>query len=292
MNTMHDHAGGHLAASEQRPPCSAADAAGDERPATTSDPGSSELVYFTERGSGPPLLLVHGLMVTGEMFEPVMDQMASRHRLIVPDLRGHGRSRGLRPEYSVAQLASDLSRLLDHLGIDAADVLGYSDGGAIAQQMAIDHPGRCKRLVLVCTYAYEMATFRERLEGRITPLLLRVLGMRRWAKLVVSKGMPQLDKERAAWIGGLVASQDGKSMVAAWKETMVFDSRSRLSEIHAPTLIVAGAKDEAVPLHHAKVLNEGIPGSRLTVVEGADHGLIFTHTDQLVQLVEEFLAAV
>jgi pimeloyl-ACP methyl ester carboxylesterase len=52
-----------------------------------------DLSYFTERGSGPPLLLVHGLMVTGEMFEPVIDSLASRHRVIVPDLRGHGRSR-------------------------------------------------------------------------------------------------------------------------------------------------------------------------------------------------------
>src|SRR5512147_1905779 len=95
----------------------------------------SELIFFTERGSGPPLLLVHGLMVTGEMFEPVIEHFSARHRLIVPDLRGHGRSRGLLPPYTVAQIASDLSRLLDHLGVDSAAVLGYSQGGAIAQQL-------------------------------------------------------------------------------------------------------------------------------------------------------------
>jgi pimeloyl-ACP methyl ester carboxylesterase len=68
-----------------------------------TDPGgalaSSELLYFTERGSGPPLLLVHGLMVTGAMFEPVIERLATRHRVVVPDLRGHGRSRGLPPPY-------------------------------------------------------------------------------------------------------------------------------------------------------------------------------------------------
>ena len=87
---------------------------------------SSELLYFTERGLEPPLLLVHGLMVTGDMFEPVIEHLATRHRVIVPDLRGHGRGRGLPPPYTVAQLASDLSRRLDNLGIDSTAVLGYS----------------------------------------------------------------------------------------------------------------------------------------------------------------------
>src|SRR6266571_7342538 len=102
-------------------------------------PASSELLYL-------PLLLVHGLMVSGEMFEPVIDHFAATRRVIVPDLRGHGRSRGLPPPYTAAQLASDLSRLLDHLGIDSTAVLGYSQGGAIAQQLVLDDPSRCSHL--------------------------------------------------------------------------------------------------------------------------------------------------
>ena len=102
----------------------------------SSGVASSDLLYLTERGSGPPLLLVHGLMVTGQMFEPVIEHFATRHRVIVPDLRGHGRSRGLAPPYTAAQLASDLSRLLVHLGIDSTSMLGYSMGGAIAQQFS------------------------------------------------------------------------------------------------------------------------------------------------------------
>ena len=87
------------------------------------------MLYVTERGSGPPLLLVHGLMITGEMFDPVIDELATRHRVIVPDLRGHGRSRGLPPPYSARQLAGDLARLLDDLAIGSTAVLGYSQGG-------------------------------------------------------------------------------------------------------------------------------------------------------------------
>jgi pimeloyl-ACP methyl ester carboxylesterase len=257
----------------------------------TSALASSELLYFTERGSGPPLLLVHGLMVTGEMFAPVIEHFATRHCVIVPDLRGHGRSRGLPPPYTAAQLASDLSRLLDHLGIDSAAVLGYSQGGAIAQQLVLDDPKRCNRLVLACTFAFNMATFSERLEGHLTPLLIRLLGMRRLAKLSVSQGLKQLGKERGDWLAGLMADQDPKLMASAWRETMAFDSRRRLAEIGCPTLVVAGSNDQAVPIHHAKMLHDGIPGSQLVIVDGADHALIFTHTDALLQVTDELLEA-
>jgi 3-oxoadipate enol-lactonase len=245
-------------------------------------------MYFTERGSGPPLLLVHGLMITGEMFEPVIDHFATRHRVIVPDLRGHGRSRGLPPPYTATQLAADLSRLLDRLRINSTAVLGYSQGGAIAQQLALDDK-RCARLVLACTYAFNMATVREKLEGHLVPLLVSVLGMTRFAKLVSSQGLKQLDKHRADWVVGLIADQDRRLMVAAWKAAMAFDSRRRLAEITCPTLIVAAANDNAVPIHHAKILHDGIKGSQLVVVDEANHALIWMRPEEFVRVTEEFL---
>jgi pimeloyl-ACP methyl ester carboxylesterase len=246
------------------------------------------LLYFTERGSGPALLLVHGLMVTGDMFEPVIDLFATRHRVIVPDLRGHGRSRGLKPPYNAGQLASDLSRLLEHLGIDSTAVLGYSHGGAIAQQLALDYPERCNRLVLACTYAFNMATFRERLEGQLVPVFINIIGMRGFAKLV-SKGLNQIGKERADRVIGLIADQDRNLMVSAWRAAMAFDSRRRVTEIKCPTLIVAASKDYAVPLHHAKMLHDGISGSQLVVIDGANHALLWMCPAELVRVTEEFL---
>jgi 3-oxoadipate enol-lactonase len=249
------------------------------------------MLYFTERGSGPPLLLVHGLMVSGEMFESVVDRFATRHRVIIPDLRGHGRSRKLPPPYTVRQLAADLSALFDHLGVRSAAVLGYSNGGAVAQQLALDHPGRCDRLVLACTYAFNMATRREWLEGHIAPVLVRVLGPGGFAKIGVSLGAKELGQERARRWAGLIGDQDRMRMVAAFKAAMAFDSRSRLAEIACPTLVIAGSDDQAVPMHHAKMLHEGIAGSQLVVVDGARHTLIWTHPDAFVRLVEDFLAA-
>jgi len=257
----------------------------------SSAPAPSELVYFTERGSGPPLLLVHGLMVTGEMFEPVVERFATARRVIIPDLRGHGRSRRLPPPYTARQLAADLARVLDHLGIESAAVLGYSQGGAIAQQLALDSPRQCNRLVLGCTYAFNMATPREQVEGHLLPLLVRLLGTQRFARFSVSVGAKELDTERAEWLVSLMAHQDRKLMVSAWEETMAFDSRQRLAEIACPTLIIAGSDDQAVPMHHARMLHDGIRGSQLVVIAGARHTLIWTHPDEFVRVTEEFLEA-
>lgn len=254
-------------------------------------PALSHLVYFSERGAGPPLLLIHGLMVSGEMFDPVLDHFAAHHRVIVPDLRGHGRSRGLPPPYTTARLAADLADLLDHLGIASATVLGYSQGGAIAQQLALDHPKQCSRLVLACTFAYNMATTSEWIEGQLTPALINLLGLKRVAHLAGSQAMDQLSKEQAEWLAGLIAGQDKKLMVKAWRETMRFDSRPRLAEIRCPVLVIAGEKDKGVPIHHARMLHAGIPGSQLVIIPGADHALLFTHPVEFLQAVDRFLEA-
>jgi pimeloyl-ACP methyl ester carboxylesterase len=254
----------------------------------SSEPGQ---LYFTEQGIGPPLLLVHGLMVSGEMFQPVLDRCAAHHRVIIPDLRGHGRSRALPPPYTARQLAADLAGLLQQLGTASTAVLGYSQGGAIAQQLVLDWPQRCSRLVLGCTFAYNMATPREQLEGHVAPFLVRVLGPRRFAEFVVAQGAQDLGKERAAWLVDLMANQDRKLMVAAWQQTMAFDSRQRLGEITCPTLIIAGSEDRAVPPHHAQMLHDGIRGSQLVVIEGAGHTLIWTHSDEFVRVAEDFLRA-
>jgi 3-oxoadipate enol-lactonase len=239
----------------------------------SSVPASSQLLYFTERGSGRPLLLVHS-------------RPDSRDR---PDLRGHERSRALPPPYTAAQLAVDLARLLDHLRVDTTAVLGYSQGGAIAQQLALDRPGRCNRLVLACTYAFNMATTREWLEGHLLPPVLHVLGTRGLARRVVSQAAKQLGRQGADWLAGLMADQDRTLMAAAWKQTLAFDSRRRLAQITCPTLVIAAADDRAVPIHHARMLHDHIPGSRLVIIDGADHALIWTHPDDFLRQPTSFL---
>jgi pimeloyl-ACP methyl ester carboxylesterase len=258
-----------------------------------SSPASSDFPYFIERGSGPALLLVHGLGMSGGMFELIVEPLAKRHRLIIPDLRGCGRSRNLPPPYSVKQQAADLAALLDHIGIASTDALGYSQGGPVVQELALDYPAKVRRLILSNTYAYNMATVKEKMEGHIVPLLIRLLGVRLFVKLMISQGLKQIPKEQAQWIANLIArtwgKADPKSIELAWKEAMAFDSRGRLHEIRCPTLVIAGSDDKAVPMHHAKMLHDGIAGSKLAVITGADHALMWARSDEWLEEVSEFL---
>jgi pimeloyl-ACP methyl ester carboxylesterase len=90
-------------------------------------------LHLSRFGAGPPLLLVHGALVTGAMFDPLVPYLAGRFDLIIPDLRGHGASADLPPPYTVERHAVDLTALIEDLGIERLSVLGCSQGGAVAQ---------------------------------------------------------------------------------------------------------------------------------------------------------------
>ena len=256
---------------------------------TENSPG----LFVREFGAGQPLLLLHGLMATGDMFRPIIAELAAQHRLIVPDLRGHGRSANLPGPYTTRQMAVDLEYMLDHLSLETVDVLGYSHGGAVAQQFALDHPRRLRRLVLGCTYAHNMLTPREHIEGFLTPLLIGLLGPRFLATEMVRSnagGGPPLPSDVAQWFVDMLGSNRRSQMVAAARDLIVFDSRPRLKEIAAPTLVIAGSDDKAVPIAHARMLASGIPHAELRFIAGAGHTLIWTHPDALVSLVKLWLS--
>lgn len=250
----------------------------------------TEIIYFTEHGSGSPLLLIHGSLVTGKMFQSVISYFAQRHRVIVPDLRGHGHSRSLPPPYTTEQHAADLAKLLDILEIKDCSILGYSHGGAVAQQFALDCPQHCGHLILAGTYAHNPLSIREKIEGVITTILLRMLGIKRFAKYVLALGLKEVPKQISDQLINMVSSQDNAIMQIDWHEVMTFDSRKRLGEIKCPTLVIAGSKDTGVPTYHAKMLHEGIRGSKLVIIEGGSHTLVWSQPQKLAKIVDEFLS--
>jgi pimeloyl-ACP methyl ester carboxylesterase len=107
-----------------------------------------------------------------------------------------------------------------------------------------------------------------------------------------SGGGCRIPPESARWLEEIIASNDTARMVAAVKAMNAFDGRSWLHEIRCPTLVIAGAEDEAVPFAHAQMLAQGIPAAQLRMIDGAGHFLIFTHTAIFIQTVETFLASV
>jgi pimeloyl-ACP methyl ester carboxylesterase len=248
-------------------------------------------VFVRLAGAGSPLVLLHGLLVSGEMFDPVVPLWSERHRLIVPDLRGHGQSAALPGPYDVAHLASDVARALDRLDVPRADVLGYSQGGTVAQQFAHDFPDRLGRLILVCTYAYNRLSRRERFEGRLASWLFATVGPAALAGAVArgSGGLP-LSPVDGARLRRMLGANDRRHAVAAQRAMLAFDSRAWLADISAPTLVIRGSDDTAVPAAHATMLAAGIPGAQLRTIEGAGHFAIWTHTAEFAALVQEWLS--
>jgi pimeloyl-ACP methyl ester carboxylesterase len=239
-------------------------------------------------GNGPPLVLLHGLAVSGEMYTPIVPALAHRHRLVIPDLRGQGASASLPGPYTPQQLATDLAGLLRHLRLRRPAVLGYSQGGPIALQLVHDHPELVGRLILVCTYAFNMATRRERFEGLLAPWVFRILGPRlvgQIGKIANVTGGKRLTKEQLNWLARLMAETPRRTGVRLAQGAMAFDGRPWLTNIDVPTVVITGADDKAVPPHHGDMLARGIPGARLVEIAAAGHFLICTHPEELAQII-------
>jgi len=249
-------------------------------------------ILYEKLGEGEPLLLVHGLMATGEIFGPVLEVFARCHTVIVPDLRGHGRSTHLGGPLTVEQHVRDLIRMLDHLDIRRADVLGYSQGGAVALQIAHDHPERVRRLVLVNAFAHNGLTLRERLENLISLWALRLLGTgtlaRIAARAVAREGKP-LTPDQVRRLREMMASSNRSCSVEEMRAMITFDARGWLEGIPCPALVIRGSEDTAVPRPHGEMLAGGIPDAQLVVIEGAGHALVWTHPQELVEEVERWL---
>src|SRR3954471_22300352 len=105
-------------------------------------------LYYEEHGSGEPLVLLHGGLGASEMFAAILDDLAGHRRVIAVDLQGHGHTADIDRPLRAESLAGDVAALIEHLGLDRADVMGYSLGGMAALRTAIQHPDRVRRLVL------------------------------------------------------------------------------------------------------------------------------------------------
>jgi 3-oxoadipate enol-lactonase len=245
-------------------------------------------LYYRVIGRGPPLVLLHGLMASGAMFDPLVDLLRDDFRLLIPDLRGHGQSDKMGGPYDPVTLAGDLDAVMAEAGFARANLLGYSHGGTVAQVLARAQPHAVARLFLVCTYACNVATLREYLEGQALVASLSIVSPRALARLVMQPGraaMPGMTEGQAAWLGGIIGANDRKTMRAAAKGLLTFDSRPWLKDISVPTLVIAGAKDTAVPAHHFHTLMTEIPGAQGAMVQGAGHTLLWTHTQILADLI-------
>src|SRR5213076_2658428 len=120
-------------------------------------------LYYETHGDGPPLILLHGGLGSGETFGLVLTQLAKRHQVTAVDLQGHGRTADVERPIDVRLMADDIAALIDHLGLQRPDVVGYSLGGGVAMQVAIKYPEKIGRLVAASANIKRSAIYPEML---------------------------------------------------------------------------------------------------------------------------------
>lgn len=263
---------------------------------------------FRVAGSGPAIVLVHGIGDSSRTWTPVLERLARTHLVIAPDLLGHGDSDKPRADYSVAAYANGIRDLLGVLGVTRATLVGHSLGGGVAMQFAYQFPDRTERLVLVgsggagpevnpvlramtlpgaaaALHALRLPTMRWQVGAAVG--LMRALGtdLGRDAEdmLRIVDALPDATS-RAAFIRTLRAVVDWRGQVV----TML--DRCYLTR-GMPTLLVWGGRDAIVPVEHGHRAHAAMPGSRFEIFDDAGHFPFHTSPERFTSLLEEFLAA-
>lgn len=232
-------------------------------------------IHYEEKGEGPPLMLVPGLSGSGAFFISQVPELSKSFRTIVHDHRGAGRSTHSRIEYSVEQMANDALRLMDALGIDSAHLVGHSTGGAIGQVIATEHPERLQSLVLSATWPGPDPYFRRMFESRKQTLLDS--GVQAFLKAsALVQTTPQWVSENDDFLTELhrVTAESCppvEVMVSRIDAILRHDRRSRLLQIHVPTLVIVARDDMITPQFYSEELASAIPGAKLIVLETGGH---------------------
>lgn len=250
------------------------------------------LHYAESGGTGMPLVLSHGFLQDGEMFEPQVRDLAGRHRIITWDQRGHGRTVSTPEPFSYWDSADDLAALLDHLGIERAVIGGMSQGGFISLRFALRYPNRAAGLVLIDTQAgkedpekslqYDLMHEVWVGSGPNDQLLEMV------AAIIVGNDRP----ESASWIAKWKA-RDPATLTQIYRTLMDRDDvTDRLGEIRAPAIVIHGGDDVAIDISMAEKLCAGLGGCRgVARIGGAGHSANLTHPEPVNRAIEDFLAS-
>ena len=243
---------------------------------------------YLKTGSGPAILLVHGIGSRLDTWLPLVPALAKHFTVIAPDLLGHGRSSKPRADYSIGGYANGLRDLLTYLGVDKVSVVGHSLGGGIAMQFAYQFPQRTERLVLIgsgglgpevnpviplCTMPGASTAL-----SIVTATPIRTVGVG-LMRVLKRTGLPMTaDLDQLAIVYNDLATSEARSAfrhviraIIDWRGQIVtMKDRAYLTEF-IPTLVLWGEDDTVIPVKHAQVAREVLSHARVEVIPNAGH---------------------
>lgn len=222
-------------------------------------------MYAEEYGSGKPLLLIHGNGGSISSMAGIIPYFSRRYKVIVTDSRAHGKSTDIKDSLSFEMMADDEAALLDEMHINAAYVIGWSDGGIVALTLAMRHPGKVIKLAST--------------------------GANLWPDS--SALIPSLWKEEKQHYDSLQSKiftttkekNDWKIFMLDWLQPNI--SLSTLQKIQCPSLIISGDHD-LITLEHTVKIYQNIPHAYLWILPNSGHGTLEEHTDEFNKKVNDF----
>lgn len=248
-------------------------------------------LYYEEAGSGPPVLLIHGLGSSTRDWEYQVPALAQEYRVITFDVRGHGRSGKPPGPYGVPLFARDAVALLRALNAAPAHVVGLSMGGMIAFQMAVDAP-ECVNSLVIANSGPSMILQKlsQRAMIRFRFAVVRLFGMKALGRMVATPVFPKPGQEalRRRFIDRL-ASNDPRCYLDSLRGIIGWSVAGRTADISCPVLVIASDQDYT-PVQWKREYAAAIPGAEVAVLEDSRHVAPLDQPDRFNRAVLEFLA--
>lgn len=255
------------------------------------DPG----IYFEVHGQGRPLVLLNGIMMNTLSWEEHVKRLSAHHRVIVYDMRDQGQSARMAPGYDIGVHAGDLKKLLAHLSVETADLLGVSYGGQVALIFSLAYPEMVDRLVLANTtdhvdrYLLSLGQLWKRAAAlydgeaffdlALPPIYSRTFTNEHHEWLAARREVFKNFLTRE-WFDGLIR-------LASANET--YDVRGGLPNIAAETLLIAAENDMITPYGHMLAMDRRLPRSRIACIPDTGHAAFLEKLDTFCLLVRGFL---
>jgi len=246
--------------------------------------------HYSIAGSGPPVLLIHGLGSSLYDWEQQVSEFSKHYTVITFDVRGHGQTEKPPGPYSVEMFADDALHLMLALEFRYVHVVGLSMGGMIGLQMALDAPKFVRSLVVANSGPYvPQDTFQQKMEIFQRKILFRLFSMRRIGEVIGARLFPEPHEERLLemfvdrW-----AENDKRAYMDATESLLKWDVRDRLPEIGCPVLVLASELDYT-PVEAKQEYMKSLKKSELVVIPGARHAVAKSAPEAFNKAVLAFL---